>query len=330
MSPQTNLDRSKVSLLHFWHSGLRSPTEIARKCKLPVSTVAYNLKKLRSTHSLKHRGKNGRKRLVGTNASRTIGQMIRRNKEVTAFQIATRLEQEEGTNVSCWTVRRHLRRMGYVNTLPRRKPMLTEEQRRQRLSWALAHKDDDWSRTVFSDETSIQLFRNTVRRWSKDPRSEVKRVPKCRQKIMVWGGISTQGTIGLCLFQGIMDAKRYIDILQKNLLPASRRLFGNDWRLQQDRDPKHTARVTKKFLSENVPAVLDWPANSPDLNPIENVWAVIKKRVEKKRPVNLSELQNLFMDEWLQMDKGFVIQFLQSMKSRCEAVIAANGNHIKF
>ena len=109
MSPQTNLDRSKVSLLHFWHSGLRSPTEIARKCKLPVSTVAYNLKKLRSTHSLKHRGKNGRKRLVGPNASRTIGQMIRRNKEVTAFQIATRFEQEEGTNVSCWTVRRHLR-----------------------------------------------------------------------------------------------------------------------------------------------------------------------------------------------------------------------------
>ena len=94
--------------------------------------------------------------------------------------------------------------------------------------------------------------------------------------------------------------------------------------------PKAHCKGDKKFLSENVPAVLDWPANSPDLNPIENVWAVIKKRVEKKRPVNLSELQNLFMDEWLQMDKGFVIQFLQSMKSRCEAVIAANGNHIKF
>jgi hypothetical protein len=65
--------------------------------------------------------------------------------------------------------------------------MMTEEHRFRRLEWANAHTDDNWSQTVFSDETSFQLFRNTVRRWSKNPQAEVKRIPKTQQKIMVWG-----------------------------------------------------------------------------------------------------------------------------------------------
>jgi len=57
--------------------------------------------------------------------------------------------------------------------------MLTNEQKERRVQWALAHKDDDWSRTIFSDETSYQLFRNTIRRWSKYAQEEKKRIPKC-------------------------------------------------------------------------------------------------------------------------------------------------------
>jgi hypothetical protein len=65
--------------------------------------------------------------------------------------------------------------------------MMTVEHHVQRLKWANAHADNNWSQTVFSDETCFQLFRNTVRRWSKNPQAEVKRIPKNRQKVMVWG-----------------------------------------------------------------------------------------------------------------------------------------------
>ena len=68
--------------------------------------------------------------------------------------------------------------------------MLTQEQKEARVQWVIRHQDDDWSRTVFTDETGYQLFRNTIRRWSKNPKAEVKRIPKNRQKILAWGGIS--------------------------------------------------------------------------------------------------------------------------------------------
>jgi transposase len=208
--------------------------------------------------------------------------------------------------------------------------MLTEDQRQKRLKWARCHKDDDWSRTIFSDETSVQLFRNTVGRWSKHPAGEVKRVHKCRQKVMVWGAIGQNGTIGLCLFRETMTAAKYINILKVNFLPAARRQFHDDWRLQQDNDSKHIARITKVFMDKNVPLVMGWPSNSPDFNPIENVWTVIKKRVEKRKPQNIGDLEKKFMEEWVRFAREEVNLFLDTMKQRCEAVISANGNQITY
>lgn len=319
----------QISILYYWNNGVRSAREISRICNIPVSTVHYNLQKLADFGCLSHRRNNGRRTLISASTSQTIGQMIRWNKEITAASIASRLTEEKGVHVSRPTVHRHLRRNGYKSVLPRTKPMLTPQQRERRLQWAVAHKDDDWANTIFSDETSIQLFRNTLRRWSKDPHKEVKRIPKNRQKIMVWGAISTQGTL-VNLFTGIMNAQRYIDILTINLLPAAHRRFGNNWRFQQDNDPKHTARITNNFLSQHVPSVIDWPSNSPDLNPIENVWGILKRGVEKSRPTNVKELMRIFMDEWTNVDKGLVNNLISSMKSRCEAVILAKGDHIDY
>ena len=153
--------------------------------------------------------------------------------------------------------------------------MLTQKHKERRVQWALQHKDDDWSRTVFSDETSYQLFRNTIRRWSKNPPAEFKRIPKNRQKIMVWGAFSIKGPISCHSFQRIMDGPHYVQILQEHLLRGARKQFGRQWRFQQDNDPKHTSRVAKGFLDQHVPETIDWPANSPDLVPIE----ILKKLV---------------------------------------------------
>ena len=66
--------------------------------------------------------------------------------------------------------------MGYKSTLPYGTPMLTKKQKHARVQWAIQHKDDDWSRTIFTDETCYQLFRNTIRRWSRNPSTEVERI----------------------------------------------------------------------------------------------------------------------------------------------------------
>jgi transposase len=127
-----------------------------------------------------------------------------------------------------------------------------------------------------------------------------------------------------------MTAAKCINILKVNLLPAARRQFHDDWKLQQDNDAKHTARITKVFMNENVPSVMGWPSNSPDLNRIENVWAVIKKRVEKRKPQNIGDLERKVMEEWVRLGRQEVNLFLDAIKQRCEAEISANGNHIPY
>ena len=83
------------------------------------------------------------------------------------MEIVEKLQLTKNLDVSRLTVRRELHRLGYMNVLPRGTPMLTNEQKKRRVQWTLAHQNDDWSRTIFSDEISYQLFRNTIRRWFK-------------------------------------------------------------------------------------------------------------------------------------------------------------------
>ena len=88
-----------------------------------------------------------------------------------------------------------------------------------------------------------------------------------------------------------MDGPFYVNILQTQLLPFGRQLYGRRWRLQQDNDPKHTSRVAKDFLSQNNVHVMEWSSNSPDLNPIENMWQIVKNNVEKRMPKDIVELK---------------------------------------
>src|SRR4051794_40287745 len=66
------------------------------------------------------------------------------------------------------------------------------------------------------------------------------------------------------------------------------------WRLQQDNDPKHASRVTKSFIFEKRICIIDWPSNSPGLNPVENMWYIITNNVEKSMQRNVDELRDLW------------------------------------
>ena len=317
-------------ILHYWNNGHRSASDIAHLTKIPIRTVRYNIAKIKDRGTVEDRPRIGRPRKIKSVDSKAIGQWIRREKDITAKEMTEKLSQERHRDVSRWTVQRHLQRMGYKNTLPHGTPMLTQEHKEARVWWAILHKDDDWSRTVFTDETCYQLFRNTIRRWSKTPKAEVKRIPKNRQKIMVWGGISVKGLVGLYAFQDIMDGAYYVRILKNHLIPNARKQFGRRWRLQQDNGPKHRSRLAKEFLNEQVPEVIEWPSNSPDVNPVENLWSILKHRGEKRKPSNLNKLDTFLHEEWEKCDLSLLNNLIKSMKTRCTALIDSKGERINY
>ena len=107
-------------------------------------------------------------------------------------------------------------------------------------------------------------------------------------------------------------------------------MMGNDWRFQHDNDPKHTSRLAKKFLENRVPAVIEWPSNSPDLNPIENLWGIIKRNVEERKPKNLKELEMFMIEEWDRIPQEIYKNLIASMPARCEQIINIQGERINY
>ena len=109
----TNLSNFQISILHYWNNGIRSAHFIHSETKIPLSTVKYNIKKLRETKSLKHRRGNGRPCVISITDSTTIAQYIRRDNETTLKEIKEKLSKTHQRSVSLSTISRHLRDHGY-------------------------------------------------------------------------------------------------------------------------------------------------------------------------------------------------------------------------
>jgi hypothetical protein len=154
-------------------------------------------------------------------------------------------------------IHRYLMKSGYRNVLPRSTHMLTSENKQRRIQWAQQHQNYDFTHTVFTDETSLQIFRNTVRRCTKCPNNESKRILKNRQKVHMWGAISVRGVLSCHTFRCNLDGSYYVHILKNYLLPAAKQEFHQKWCLQQDTDPKHTSNIFKQFINNKVPRLLE-------------------------------------------------------------------------
>ncbi|KAI6655306.1 hypothetical protein LOD99_2141 [Oopsacas minuta] len=210
--------------------------------------------------------------------------------------------------------------------------MISEKNRLARLQWAKKYKypKKAWYQTVFIDEMSIWLARGRIKMWTKSGQKRIVSTTKHSLKINVWAGFSSMGTFPLCIFTENMNSQMFVDILEGHLLTQAEIFHRNEWRLVMDNDPKHTSKLVKTYLVQNIPNHLPWPSQSPDINPIENVFSWVKRELIKLAPRTISELRKMLEIVWEKITPEFLRSYCDSMPHRCQMVIESGGFAINY
>ncbi len=160
--------------------------------------------------------------------------------------------------------------------------------------------------------------------------SLLKSSVKFPQSVMIWGAMSSVGVGPLCFFKTNVPAPVWKFWSTSCFLSADQLFKDADLIFQQDLAPAHTAKSTKSRLNVHGVGVLDWPSNSPDLKPIENLWGIVKRKMRNKRPKNADELKATVKETWASIPPQQCHKLITSMPCHIEAVIKAKWAPTKY
>ena len=314
-----------------------SCSEVAKRLGINKSTVSRIFSRWRLSSSIERKPGSGRKRKTTDRDDRQIMVYAKRTRFVSSSEL---LEALKLPKVSEDTIRRRIKQSGEFNSyLAVKKPLISKKNKSQRIKWCKEHKDwtvDQWRQVIWTDESPFVLraqFRRKVWRMRSERYSPqcIQATMKHDKKIMVWGCFAAHGVGDLHRINGIMDQQIYRQILIHHLVPSAVRLFPDgNYIFQQDNDPKHTARSVKAYIANKPIPTMWWPAQSPDLNPIENLWSILDRRLKNRKCNSEAELFQVLQDGWKDLPVSLLDNLATSMPRRIAAVLAAKGMPTKY
>jgi transposase len=328
----------------------QSLSQIAVAEDLPKSTIRYTISNRNDRDEQQSKPRSGRPTIIDLRAERRILRLIKNSPFIEWKALLTEL----GTLYSKNTIKRVLHRHHISNWIAKKRPLLSIEIARKRLSWAQAHQawtSENWRDVIFSDECSVERGKGQRRQWvfraSGTQYQKEKVIPiftTSGLSVMVAGWFSGRlGRADLHLMSRDEDAPRggysarsYIRVLE-DLMPQS---YEPGMLFLQDNSSLHTSGLARTWLQENAISLLPIPPYSPDLNCIENLWPRLKENLcdiapetlVRGIPINTVEdsMRERLPEAWDAIKDDVLSALVDSMPQRCQAVIEAKGWYTKY
>jgi transposase len=329
-------DFDKGRIIAYRECG-KSNRWIAEKLSRCHTTIGRFLQKYDETGMISRVEGSGRKRKTTVRDDRLIVRSVKKKRTTSADDI----KKELNLTLCEQTIRNRIHECGFSSCFTLKKNFVNERNRKLRLKWAKNYVSwtiDQWNNVLWSDESPFLLrYAGRIRVWRQ--RNErykefcLKGTVKHDIKINVWGCFTSSGVGDLKLIEGNMEQNQYKQILLHHMIPSISRLFPDPSNciFQQDNDPKHTAKVVQNWI-KNVRKiqVLPWPSQSPDLNPIENLWAILDKNLKNRQCRNEEELFQCLQHAWNALSPDMLSNLVSSMPQRCREIINNKGYPIKY
>lgn len=319
----------------------KSVRDIAKIVDRSHSTVQDIIKRFRTTKTIENKPKTAHNKIFNEADERFLVRKVKINPFLSAPKLADIAEKELGKHASPSTIRNVLRKAELNGRRARQKPLISKQNKMKRLQFAKDYQNKDfsfWKDVLFTDESKFNIFGSDGKPyvWRRTNEELVSKNLKPTVKhgggsVMVWGSFSASGPGALHFIDGIMNQHVYLDILKLNLPLSVQKLGLSDrWKFYQDNDPKHKAYWVRSWLLYNCPHVMETPPQSPDINPIENLWEHLNKNIRKHVISHKTDLKRILLEEWNKIEPTFCTKLVQSLPSRLKMVLKNKGLHTKY
>jgi transposase len=322
-------------------------SEIASFTNLTQRTIQKIIKRYEERGDHENAPKSGRPLLLNERSIRHLSLHVEQNRRESLREVTSFVNNFSASHISEDTVRRVLRHeLGMHARISAPKPFLKAVHKERRLAWAKAYQGwgkEDWKCVIWTDESSVEIGKSSRMEWVWRRPGE-RLLEQClkptfksgRQSLMVWGSFA-HGRLGP-LVRMPKDERKGSDYVRLILsgplwdfyssLVEERGIAA----VVEDGAPVHTCKAARNWRSTQQMEVFPHPAQSPDLNPIENIWYVLKTAVNRRpvMPKNVDEMWVALQQEWAKIDIDLLNNLAEGMPNRVCAVLEAKGGHTKY
>lgn len=342
--PKLSRENKRVQIVTLRNEGF-SVKEISERTNSDRRTIQRICKRVNQTNSFKDKPRSGRPQILGEREKRIVTRTLKKSDSKNAESVRKIVKAENGIDVSRDTIARVLKEAGFVARIKIKKPSLNDRQKKARLAWARDHSkwtSDDWKKVIWSDESKFQLLKSDGKEYvwvNQSQRSISDEMVTPTKKfgggsVMVWSCMTWKGIGFSCKIDETMDGQLYTEILRKELSDTIEyyKFNKNEIIFQHDNDPKHTSKISKENLKDLKLKVMEWPSQSPDLNPIEHFWDHVSRQLKSKHSLFATknqlweEIQEILKEE----NENLCKKLISTMQERVIDVIKAKGGYTRW